>query len=317
MSEKHDLTFYLTYNAIKDEIKHLEILPEEPYYAQVQRFDRRLIFRDIEHRIKVDFDERKDDWSSCLECAGKSKSMEQLTKKNQELWEDLRSSCLECAGKNKSIEQLTKKNEELSENLQRYLKIIQAKEVEIISGDIQINPGPPKRQPKNPCTVCLKGVIATSKATSCDECEKWTHIKCTVTITDSIYKSMLEGKYHHFLCDTCTLQQLPQINPPETESPANNTSHDYSNNDYDYPSEVGDTRFEFSKQNGMHFIHLNARSLLPNISELKRVATRTNAAVISVTETWLDSSDSDGEIHIDGYSVLRKDRKRRRSMHFH
>jgi hypothetical protein len=36
------------------------------------------------------------------------------------------------------------------------------------SGDIHINPGLPKRQSKNPCTNCSKGVIATSKAISCD-----------------------------------------------------------------------------------------------------------------------------------------------------
>lgn len=55
LMETHDLTFYLTCNEIKDEMKKLDILPEEPLYAQVQHIDRRLIFRDIEHYI----DERK------------------------------------------------------------------------------------------------------------------------------------------------------------------------------------------------------------------------------------------------------------------
>lgn len=47
LMETHDLTFYLTCNAIKDEMKKLDILPEELLYAQVQHIDRRLIFRDI------------------------------------------------------------------------------------------------------------------------------------------------------------------------------------------------------------------------------------------------------------------------------
>ena len=48
------------------------------------------------------------------------------------------------------------------------------------------------------------------------------------------------------------------------------------------------------------------------MSELRIMATtcKKKAAVISVTETWLDSSVSDAEIRLEGYSVLRKDRKR-------
>ena len=61
----------------------------------------------------------------------------------------------------------------------------------LTSGDIEQNPGPvpasesnsapkpKKRIPKNPCTSCEKGVIASSKAISCDLCNKWTHSRCT------------------------------------------------------------------------------------------------------------------------------------------
>ena len=44
------------------------------------------------------------------------------------------------------------------------------------------------------------------------------------------------------------------------------------------------------------------------MSELKLITSKSKAAVISITETWLDSSITDGEIHIDNYSVLRRDR---------
>ena len=68
--------------------------------------------------------------------------------------------------------------------------------------------------------------------------------------------------------------------------------------------------FKFSKQRGLHFIHLNARSLLPKISELKIIACKTKAAVISISETWLDDSVTDAEIWIENYSIVRKDRTR-------
>ena len=42
------------------------------------------------------------------------------------------------------------------------------------------------------------------------------------------------------------------------------------------------------KQRGLHFIHLNARSIIPKMEELNILAGTTNAAIIAVTETWLD-----------------------------
>ena len=44
--------------------------------------------------------------------------------------------------------------------------------------------------------------------------------------------------------------------------------------------------------------------------ELKVIANKTKAAVIILTDTWLDSSISNGEIDIDGYTIVRRDRNR-------
>ena len=52
----------------------------------------------------------------------------------------------------------------------------------------------------------------------------------------------------------------------------------------------------------MHFLYINARSLYPKIEELKIIAQKSRASVISVTETHLDSSVTDSEIHIPGYT---------------
>ena len=49
------------------------------------------------------------------------------------------------------------------------------------------------------------------------------------------------------------------------------------------------------------------RSLLPKIDELRILARDSRAACICVTETWLDGLVFDSEIHIDNYSVRRKD----------
>ena len=71
-----------------------------------------------------------------------------------------------------------------------------------------------------------------------------------------------------------------------------------------------DNLFHPFRRSGLNFIHLNTRSLKPKISELKLLANNTKAAAICISETWLDSSISDAEIMLDGYSVLRNDRNR-------
>ena len=64
------------------------------------------------------------------------------------------------------------------------------------------------------------------------------------------------------------------------------------------------------KNKGLHFLHLNINSILPKVDELRDIAKNTNAAIIGVTESKIDSSIFDSEINIEGYSLLRKDRNR-------
>lgn len=60
----------------------------------------------------------------------------------------------------------------------------------------------------------------------------------------------------------------------------------------------------------MYFIHLNARSLLPKMVELRIIASKSKASVITVSETWIENSVTDSEISIKGHHNLRKDRNR-------
>ena len=70
-----------------------------------------------------------------------------------------------------------------------------------------------------------------------------------------------------------------------------------------------ENRQAFSNR-GLHLIHLNINSLLPKIDELRYIATRTHAAVISISESKLDSAIFDPEIYIENYEFLRFDRNR-------
>ena len=50
------------------------------------------------------------------------------------------------------------------------------------------------------------------------------------------------------------------------------------------------TQFDCFKQKGLHMLHLNARSILDKITELWDIATQTRAAIIGVSETWIDGT---------------------------
>ena len=68
--------------------------------------------------------------------------------------------------------------------------------------------------------------------------------------------------------------------------------------------------FQCLRRKGLHFLHLNARSVISKLVDLKRISQEARPAVLAVSESWLDSSVTDDEVKIDGYTILRKDRNR-------
>ena len=67
---------------------------------------------------------------------------------------------------------------------------------------------------------------------------------------------------------------------------------------------TGRDHYECFKRKGLHFLHLNARSLVNKISEIRLLAFKTRAPVISLSETWLDDSVLDNEISISDWFVV-------------
>lgn len=56
---------------------------------------------------------------------------------------------------------------------------------------------------------------------------------------------------------------------------------------------------DISTLKGLHMAHLNVRSLLPKISELRHLCQESNVCLFGYSETW---------IHIANYCLLRSDR---------
>ena len=136
------------------------------------------------------------------------------------------------------------------------------------SGDIHLNPGPGRRVPKHPCTVCSKGVIATSKAVECDLCTKKTHILCTSNTTRNEYEKITDGQKIRYICNLCPDTQEIIENTPSPDASNNNEVEDT----YTIPNDNHDL-YQCFDRTGMHFIHLNnIISLLPKMSEIRIIA---------------------------------------------
>lgn len=61
---------------------------------------------------------------------------------------------------------------------------------------------------------------------------------------------------------------------------------------------------------GLHCFHLNIRSLLPKITEVRELARKIKASILCFSETWLDSYITDSKVEIENFVIVRKDRNR-------
>ncbi len=61
---------------------------------------------------------------------------------------------------------------------------------------------------------------------------------------------------------------------------------------------------------GLKVAHLNVRSIINKIDEIRMLMSRNKLDVLTLSETWLDSSIDDFEINVHGYTIHRSDRNR-------
>ena len=193
----------------------------------------------------------------------------------------------------------------------------------LLCGHIHPCPGPARpariiKTPRYPCVRCGKAVRDNSPAVSCDCCDEWTHLACSV-VSSEMYQEMVDkGMTFSHQCNKCLLSQAQPLFPTD-EDPSddfdiisglgdkdNSGTKPATTNDgwrEHLPSKMPLYKFECFEKKGLHCLHLNVRSLLSKIDELKIIAQQSRAAVIAVTETWLDCSVLDNVINIAGSRV--------------
>ena len=79
-----------------------------------------------------------------------------------------------------------------------------------LSGDISPNPGPKSTRI---CADCGRAVAQNHRATRCDVCSSWTHIKCGGVLPNEYHHMKSTGNFSR-TCRSCLvlLQQLPFAN---------------------------------------------------------------------------------------------------------
>ena len=169
----------------------------------------------------------------------------------------------------------------------------------LLSGDVEINPGPVK----HPCKVCDKPVKSNQRGILCECCYYWLHAKCL---------HMKPEEYDHlttsdesWCCPDCMKQALP------FHDCSNIT--DFSNSSFSISSSPSDKQSLDNnrvRNNSCSIYYSNCRSILPKIDNLRAVADSQNPDILVLTETWLDATIKDHEIFIPNYSITRRDRSR-------
>ena len=73
---------------------------------------------------------------------------------------------------------------------------------------------------------------------------------------------------------------------------------------------IDEKTWEPPETQGLHFCHLNVNSLSSKIDELRDITNYIKPAILGITESKLDSSVTNAEVNINGYSIIRNDRNR-------
>ena len=76
-------------------------------------------------------------------------------------------------------------------------------------------------------------------------------------------------------------------------------------------------KWKVFKKKGLHILHLNIESLQPKIDEIRFIAKQSNASIIGISESKLDSFILNSELDIGEYDLIRLDHIRKSPSYNH
>ena len=131
------------------------------------------------------------------------------------------------------------------------------------------------------CQYCDENFTLRKTKRLCKHCKSIFHTKCFKKVSRKEPKCSIcisialpFHKYNYNKCST-----LENLNTIEN---ANILETSLIN-----PSQMPDNMYDCFNRRGLHFIHINARSMFHKLSEIRLLALKIKPAIISISETWL------------------------------
>lgn len=146
---------------------------------------------------------------------------------------------------------------------------------------------------KDRCKACHLTIGIRQKAISCDQCLRWTHLKCS----DMQHKTynLNENKEFFWICNTCRTAEIVI----EGKVDLNKLK----------PEQLPITNTELTQtSNELLILHYNCRSMINKAAEIYNICKDLQPSILCLTETWLDESTKPASYIPEGYSIIRQDR---------
>ena len=163
----------------------------------------------------------------------------------------------------------------------------------LLSGTVEVNPGPIRRTPKFPCGECKRAVANSVKSIACDNCQKWYHLKC-IPMGDQVFDCYAKDEDLEWICSYCALKDI--------SSTLFDTSIS-SDESFDCTTNISKKK---SKQ--LRITICNFQSLWNKSNILKKYLTTNNIDILLGSETHLSNNIMNSEILPPNYTAVRKDR---------
>ena len=191
---------------------------------------------------------------------------------------------------------------------------------------------------KYPCSICCKHVAANHKAIQCDECNKWSHIKCNYITSTEYYRKI--GTEETWICVSCIpsvfpfsqlgQERLKLLNQAKDNGPSDdffvNMDHaisdmqNFYNNIKGLDIDTGDNEFNInckyytpSELNDLNYqhvslsiAHLNISSLSFHLDNLKNLINSLDNRfdVIGISESRLRDQNDHLNVDLDNYRIV-------------
>ena len=146
----------------------------------------------------------------------------------------------------------------------------------VLSGDIEVNPGPGLPSPK--CETCDKTVRINQKRVVCEKCYNFNHASCV----NMLHLNIASRTPCHWTCSNCLHLSLPFSNQIDMELFETSVEDSLSDRYHDVHLDLLDNNKHLLK-----LLHINTQSLTSRFDEFLLAINKYNFDVVAMSETWL------------------------------